>query len=208
MRKAISYSIDRNALVKQVLGDGSTISTSLIPADMSKSPDTNEDFAKEAGKQAYYDKDKAKEYWEKAKKELGIDSLEFDLLASDDDASKKVIEYVQNSIQENLEGVKVKPTPVPFSVRIDRSGTGDFDAVLGGWAADYADPSSFTDLFVTGNSYNRGQWSNKEYDDVVKASSTRDASDEKARWDDLQKANKIITADDMGVCLLYTSRCV
>ena len=60
LRKAISYSIDRNALVKQVLGDGSTISTSLIPADMSKSPDTNEDFAKEAGKQAYYDKDKAK----------------------------------------------------------------------------------------------------------------------------------------------------
>lgn len=203
LRKAISYSIDRNALVKQVLGDGSTISTSLIPADMSKSPDTNEDFAKEAGKQAYYDKDKAKEYWEKAKKELGIDSLEFDLLASDDDASKKVIEYVQNSIQENLEGVKVKPTPVPFSVRIDRSGTGDFDAVLGGWAADYADPSSFTDLFVTGNSYNRGQWSNKEYDDVVKASSTRDASDEKARWDDLQKANKIITADDMGVVPVY-----
>ncbi len=203
LRKAISYSIDRNALVKQVLGDGSTISTSLIPADMSKSPDTNEDFAKEAGKQAYYDKDKAKEYWEKAKKELGIDSLEFDLLASDDDASKKVIEYVQNSIQENLEGIKVKPTPVPFSVRIDRSGTGDFDAVLGGWAADYADPSSFTDLFVTGNSYNRGQWSNKEYDDVVKASSTRDASDEKARWDDLQKANKIITADDMGVVPVY-----
>ena len=40
LRKAISYSIDRNALVKQVLGDGSTISTSLIPADMSKSPDT------------------------------------------------------------------------------------------------------------------------------------------------------------------------
>ena len=75
--------------MKQVLGDGSTISTSLIPADMSKSPDINEDFAKEAGKQAYYDKDKAKEYWEKAKKELGIDSLEFDLLASDDDASKK-----------------------------------------------------------------------------------------------------------------------
>lgn len=59
------------------------------------------------------------------------------------------------------------------------------------------------DLFVTGNSYNRGQWSNKEYDDVVKASSTRDASDEKARWDDLQEANKIITADDMGVVPVY-----
>ena len=202
LRKAISYSINRDALVKQVMGDGSVASTGLIPADMTKNPDTNEDFAKEAGDLVSYDKDKAKEHWEKAKKELGIDSLEFELMASDDDSTKKVIEYIQNSIQENLDGVKVKPVPVPFSVRLDRSSSGDFDTVLGGWGADYADPSSFTDLFVTGNSYNRGQWSNEEYDKVVKASSSTDAGDEKARWDDLQEANKII-ADDMGVAPVY-----
>lgn len=202
LRKAISYSINRDALVKQVLGDGSVVSTGLIPADMSKNPETNEDFAKEAGKLVSYDKDKAKEYWEKAKKELGIDSLEFNLMASDDDASKKVIEYIQNSIQENLDGVKVKPTPVPFSVRLDRSSSGDFDTVLGGWAADYADPSSFTDLFVAGNSYNRGQWSNADYDKVVDDSGNKDAGDEQARWADLQKATKIM-ADDMGVIPVY-----
>ncbi|EMF0231105.1 peptide ABC transporter substrate-binding protein [Enterococcus hirae] len=202
LRKAISYSINRDALVKQVLGDGSVVSTGLIPADMSKNPETNEDFAKEAGKLVSYDKDKAKEYWEKAKKELGIDSLEFNLMASDDDASKKVIEYIQNSIQENLDGVKVKPTPVPFSVRLDRSSSGDFDTVLGGWAADYADPSSFTDLFVAGNSYNRGQWSNADYDKVVDDSGSKDAGDEQARWADLQEATKIM-ADDMGVIPVY-----
>lgn len=202
LRKAISYSINRDALVEQVLGDGSVVSTGLIPADMSKNPETNEDFAKEAGKLVSYDKDKAKEYWEKAKKELGIDSLEFNLMASDDDASKKVIEYIQNSIQENLDGVKVKPTPVPFSVRLDRSSSGDFDTVLGGWAADYADPSSFTDLFVAGNSYNRGQWSNADYDKVVDDSGNKDAGDEQARWADLQEATKIM-ADDMGVIPVY-----
>ena len=202
LRKAISYSINRDALVKQVLGDGSVVSTGLIPADMSKNPETNEDFAKEAGKLVSYDKDKAKEYWEKAKKELGIDSLEFNLMASDDDASKKVIEYIQNSIQENLDGVKVKPTPVPFSVRLDRSSSGDFDTVLGGWAADYADPSSFTDLFVAGNSYNRGQWSNADYDKVVDDSGNKDAGDEQARWADLQEATKI-RADDRGVIPVY-----
>ena len=202
LRKAISYSINREALVKQVLGDGSVVSTGLIPADISKNPETNEDFAKEAGELVSYDKAKAKEYWEKAKKELGIDSLEFNLMASDDDASKKVIEYIQNSIQENLEGIKVKPTPVPFSVRLDRSSSGDFDTVLGGWAADYSDPSSFTDLFTTGNSYNRGQWSNADYDKAVANSNTKDASDEQARWADLQAANKIM-ADDMGVIPVY-----
>ncbi|MGM9902868.1 oligopeptide ABC transporter, binding protein [Enterococcus sp. 10A9_DIV0425] len=202
LRKAISYSINRDALVKQVMGDGSVASTGLIPADMTKNPETNEDFAAEAGELVSYDKDKAKEYWDKAKSELGIDSLEFSLMASDDDSTKKVIEYIQNSIQENLDGVKVKPTPVPFSVRLDRSSSGDFDTVLGGWGADYADPSSFTDLFVTGNSYNRGQWSNADYDKVVEASASKDAGDENARWKDLQEANKII-ADDMGVVPVY-----
>ena len=123
-------------------------------------------------------------------------------MASDDDASKKVIEYIQNSIQENLDGVKVKPTPVPFSVRLDRSSSGDFDTVLGGWAADYADPSSFTDLFVAGNSYNRGQWSNADYDKVVDDSGNKDAGDEQARWADLQEATKIMS-DDMGVIPVY-----
>lgn len=202
LRKAISYAINRKALVNQVLGDGSTVSTSLIPADMANNPKTNADFTKDAGELVSYDKDKAVEYWEKAKKELGKDTLEFELMASDDDSSKKVIEYLQNVLQETLPGVKVTPTPVPFSVRLDRSTSGDFDVVLGGWAADYADASSFTDLFVTGNSYNRGQWSNAEYDKVVKESSTTNAGNPDARYENLQEANKII-CEDMGVVPVY-----
>lgn len=108
-------------------------------------------------------------------------------MASDTDSSKKVIEYIQGVLEDTLPGMTVKPTPVPFSVRLDRSNAGDFDVLLGGWGADYADPSSFTDLFVTGNSYNRGRWSNEEYDKLVDASGNKDASDEEARWEDLQK---------------------
>jgi oligopeptide transport system substrate-binding protein len=202
LRKAISYAINRKSLVNQVLGDGSVVSTGLVPSGMSNNPKGDEDFAKEAGDLAPYDKEKAKEYWDKAKKELKIDSLSFELMASDTDSSKKVIEYMQSALEEALPGVKVKPTPVPFSVRLDRSNAGDFDVLLGGWGADYADPSSFTDLFVTGNSYNRGRWSNKEYDKAVEESGNKDASDEEARWDDLQKANEIISKES-GVAPLY-----
>jgi oligopeptide transport system substrate-binding protein len=49
LRKAISYAINRESIVKQVLGDGSVVSTGLVPADMSSNPETDEDFAKEAG---------------------------------------------------------------------------------------------------------------------------------------------------------------
>lgn len=202
LRKAISYSINRDALTKQILGDGSIASTGLVPEDMSKNPETDEDFAKEAGNLVSYNKEKAKEHWDKAKEALNIDSLNFNILASDTDSTKKLIEYLQSSIEENLPGVTVTPTPVPLSVRLDRSNNGDFDVLLGGWGADYVDPSSFTDLFTTGNSYNRGRWSNPEYDKLIESAATTNATDEAARWEDLQKANKLIV-DEMGVAPIY-----
>ncbi|HCE11952.1 MULTISPECIES: peptide ABC transporter substrate-binding protein [unclassified Enterococcus] len=202
LRKAISYAIDRDALVTSILGDGSIASSGLVPEGMTFSPTDNTDFTEAAGSVLEYNEDKAKEYWEKAKEELGIDSLEFDILASDTDSTKKIIEYLQDTIQNTLDGVTVTLSPVPFSVRLDRSNAGDFDAVMGGWGADYADASSFTDLFTTGNSYNRGQWSNEEYDAAVEASNTTDANDPEQRWEDLVNAEKIIM-NEQGVIPVY-----
>ncbi|WP_461203073.1 peptide ABC transporter substrate-binding protein [Enterococcus sp. N342-3-1-2] len=202
LRKAISYAIDRDALVTSILGDGSLASTGLVPSGMTFSPSDNTDFVDEAGSVIEYDQDKAKEYWETAKSELGIDSLDFEILASDTDSTKKVIEYIQSAVQDTLDGVTISLSPVPFSVRLDRSNTGDFDVVMGGWGADYADASSFTDLFVTGNSYNRGQWSNEDYDAAVKASASTNAGDPEARWQNLLDAEKIIM-DQQGVTPVY-----
>ncbi|MCM6931993.1 peptide ABC transporter substrate-binding protein [Enterococcus italicus] len=202
LRKAISYTIDRDALVNSILGDGSIASTGLVPSNLTFSPSDKEDFTKAAGTELSYSKKQAKEYWEKAKKELGITSLSFDILSSDTDSSKKITEYLQSAIQEALDGVTVTLSPVPFSVRLDRSNSGDFDVVMGGWGADYADASSFLDLFVSGNSYNRGQWSNSDYDAAIKAASTTDVSDADKRWDDMVDAEKILM-DTQGVIPLY-----
>lgn len=202
LRKAISYAIDRDALVTSILGDGSLASTGLIPKGMTFNPTDNTDFVDEAESVIEYDQEKAKEHWEKAKEALGIDSLSFEILASDTDSTKKAIEYIQSAIQDTLDGVKVSLSPVPFSVRLDRSNSGDFDVVMGGWGADYADASSFTDLFVTDNSYNRGLWTSDEYDAAVKSSATTNAGNPDARWQDLLDAEKIIM-DQQGVIPVY-----
>lgn len=202
LRKAISYAIDRDALTKQVLKDGSFPSTGIVPKDLSKDPKTNEDFAKESGEWVSYNQDEAKKAWEQAKKELGTDTVSFDLISSDDDSTKSVTTFIQNAIQKNLDGVKVNLTPVPFSVRLDRTSAGDFDVVYSGWAADYLDPSNFLDLFVTGNSYNRGQWSNQKYDELIKAAQTTDATNPETRWKDFIDAQKVIM-DEMGVVPLF-----
>ncbi|MGX4763104.1 peptide ABC transporter substrate-binding protein [Holzapfeliella sp. JNUCC 72] len=201
LRKAIGYSIDRTALTNSILGDGSQPSTGLVPKGTMTSPD-GKDFSDVASAGVSYDAAKAKEHWEKAKQELGITSLDFSILASDGDSSKKVLEYLQNTIQSNLDGVKVSLNPVPFSVRLERSKAGNFDLVLGGWGADYLDASSFTDLFVTGNSYNRGQWSNAEYDNLINSSKTTNVNDATKRFEDLVNADKLLS-NTQGVTPLY-----
>ena len=202
LRKALSYAIDREALVTQILANGSTTAEGLVPKGLTQNPENNEDFSKEAGQGVSYDEKKAKEYWEKAKKELGIDSLDFELLVDDTDGSKKMAEFLQGSLGDILEGVNVKVSPVPFSVRLDRMGKGDFEVAVSGWGADYADPSSFLDLFVTGNSYNRGKYSNPDFDALIEKASGKDANEPQVRWQDYLDAEKLIMSD-MGVIPVY-----
>lgn len=202
LRKALSYAIDRKALVDQILANGSAVPTGLIPEGLAADPKTDEDFAKAAGNEVVYDIDKAKESWKKAKDELGVSTLSVDLLIDDTDNAKKMAEYLQGSLSDTLEGLKVSVSPVPFSVRLDRSNKGDFQIAVSAWGADYADPSSFLDLFTTDNSYNRGHYSNAEYDKLVESAATTNANDSEARWKDMLDAEKIIM-DDMGVIPLY-----
>ncbi|MGX4763106.1 peptide ABC transporter substrate-binding protein [Holzapfeliella sp. JNUCC 72] len=201
LRKAISYSIDRKALTDSILGNGSIPSSGFVPKNIMKSPD-GKDFTDAVGNYLNEDANQAKEYWNKAKQELGISTLNFSILSSDTDASKKIVEYLQNAIQTNLDGVKVNLTPVPFSVRLDRAAAGNFDLLMGSYGADYLDASSFTDLLRSGISYNRGQWSNQQYDELVKAAATTDVKDEQKRFDDLVNAEKIVMSQQ-GVAPLY-----
>ncbi|HCM90534.1 MULTISPECIES: peptide ABC transporter substrate-binding protein [Vagococcus] len=195
LRKAISYAIDRESLANQILADGSVASKGLVPKDVAKSPKGGKDFTEEAGSELGYDSKKAKKHWEKAKKDLGKETIKVDLLASDTDSSKKAIEFLKGSLEEELPGLKVNLSPVPFSVRLDRSNKGDFSMVYGGWIADYPDPSSFLDLFTADNSYNRGRYSNPEYDKLIKDAGTTNVNDPEKRWEDMINAEKLITKE-------------
>ena len=202
LRRALAYAIDRDTMVEQILGDGSIAATGLVPSDMSFNPDTGADFVEDAKTKVGYDLDKAKEYWEKAKQELGIDSLSFSILTDDTDSTKMVSQYLQGAWQDAFGDMKVELTVVPFAVRLDRSTSGDFDVLLGGWGADYSDPSSFTDLFTEGNTYNRGQWSNPEYDKLVQEAATTNANNPEKRWQNLLDAEDVMISD-MGVIPVY-----
>lgn len=192
VRQAISLVIDRSTLVDQILGDGSRAPSGLVPSGMSFAPTDKEDFAEVSGDHMETDITKAQTLWQEAKDELAIDQLTINLVTYDTDSVKKVAEYLQSAIEDNLKGTTVDVSVVPVSVAIVRGQTTDFDLFLFGWTADYPDPSSFLELFTTDSPYNYGKYSNADYDALITKAKTADATDLEKRWDDFIQAEQLL----------------
>ena len=171
IREALNLATNREGVIKTAL-PGSTVAKSFTPAGMSKTS-TGEDFATYA-KQAYtYDPAKAKTLWEKGLKEVGLTKLTLNFEAAGDLApSQATANYLQTAYEQTLPGLKVNLKLVPFKQRLNDAQNGNFDLVLSGWGGDYAEPSTFLQLFTTGQSYNNGKFSSKAYDAAFKAATT------------------------------------
>ncbi|MGN1386222.1 MAG: peptide ABC transporter substrate-binding protein, partial [Bacillus sp. (in: firmicutes)] len=90
---------------------------------------------------------------------------------------------------------------VPFAIRIDREITQDYDIVNSGWAPDYLDPISFSNLWVTGGDNNNMSYSNPAYDELIaKAEQTTDTAE---KWSYLQEAERIVLEEDAVVAPIY-----
>lgn len=204
IRQAISKAIDRDQYVKQVLAGASTPAKGFVSSGLAER--NGKDFVDAAYVKSaveYNEKD-AKKLFEEGLKEVGQDKIEFSILGDDTDGSKKATEFLQSEITETFGSDKVKVTVsnVPFKTRLARTEQKNFDVVVSGWGADFADPISFLDLMTSDNPQNAGGWKNEEYDRLIEASKTTDATNEAKCWDDLVQAEKILM-DDQGVIPLY-----
>ena len=187
IREALNLATNRAGVIKTAL-PGSTVATSFTPVGMSKTS-TGEDFATYAKQDYRYDPTKAKDLWEKGLKELGLTKLSLSLEAAGDLApSEATANFLQTAYQQNLPGLTVNLKLVPFKQRLNDAQNGNFDMVLSGWGGDYAEPSTFLQLFTTGQSYNDGKFSSKTYDDAFKAATTTPDVLEPAKVDEHYKA--------------------
>lgn len=199
LRRAISLAINRKAL-GSALGGSNKPANSFTAQGLTKVENT--DFAAKTADTDYskYDPAEAKKLFKKALQELGKKNVSVSILSDDTDAGQKTTETLQSQIEENLKGIKVSVANVPFKTRLSRSTNGNFDMVVTGWSADFADPISFDDLMTSKNAQNNGKWSNSQYDKLVADSKT--TSNDEQRFSDLEKAEKILLKDQ-GITPLY-----
>ncbi|MDB7660200.1 peptide ABC transporter substrate-binding protein [Lacticaseibacillus rhamnosus] len=205
LRQAVAMAINRKEFANKVIGDGSFGISTLTPENSGSNPKTGEDFAKEAAKESEtvqsYNLKEAKKLWAEGMKEVGKSGEQVTLTTDDTDVAKKSAEYIQSAL-EQLPGMKVSISSVPFKTRIQRSLDGTAQFILSGWQGDFPDPISFLDLYTTGNTYNFSHWSNKQYDELIKASETTDANNETKRYNDLLKAQELLSKE-APVATLY-----
>jgi len=201
LRKAIALSYDKKAICDDILKDGSVPANFAIPYKLAVGPD-GKDFRETAGTYLETDKAKAKEYWEQAKKELGVSEVTIELLFDDSDSTPLIAQFLQSEIEGNLPGVHIELKSQPKKSRMDLMQNREYELGLSRWGPDYADPLTYLDLWVTGGIYNYGEWSNPEYDSIVEKAGMGDYPDAETRWEALKKA-ETIAMDDAVVFPVY-----
>lgn len=204
LRKAIAYAIDKEPIATNVLNDGSKPLNGLIPKNLFKNPETGKDFREYSGDYLKYNVETAQKEWKAAQKELG-DKVELNLLVSDDDNGKKLSEYVQSQIQDNLKGVTVKVQPQPKNSVNQARREKNYELSLSGWIAGDNNLGMYFILYENPSAYNYGGYVNPEYDKLVKAAKTVDANDVNKQFEDYQAAEKILLEEDAAQVPLYQS---
>lgn len=203
LRKAIAYAIDREALTSVVTAAGTAPTSGLIPENFTETPITGEDFVEEVGELITYDTAAAAEFWEQAKAELGTDSLALEYLSDDDEASKQIAEFVQSQLQTNLPGLTITIRTVPSNARFEEQAKGNFDLVKAGWGPDFADPTTFHNLFAEDSPYNYSAYQSEEFNELLDEASTTNANDLEARWQNLLDAETVLM-EEAGTAPLYS----
>ncbi len=209
LRLAISNSIDRDNLVDNYVMDGSLATYTAVPPQFAASSTTGEDFS--ANQDAFldyvgYNPDKAAEYFEAAKGELGTDSFSFTMIYGNNegDEVQKVAQAIKEDVEAALPGVEIKLQSMTKAERLDKMQEDNYDIALTRWGPDYADPMTYLGMWITNNSNNYGFWSNAEYDQLI-ADCTTGAyiTDYDARWEAMFKAETLVMQQAV-IAPLYT----
>ena len=176
IRRALSISIDREVIVKNILAQGQLSAYNLVPPNATSADSiTPPEWSKWDDKKRY----------EEAKKlllEAGYSKakpLQFTLLYNTNDTHKKLAIAVGAMWKKNLDGlVNVKLQNQELKVFLSNKRLGSYEVARGGVCASYNEASSFLNTYLSTSANNQPHFKNPSYDAALdsayKASSKQD----------------------------------
>ena len=201
VRQSISLALNKEDFVAHFINNGAKPASGLVPVGHINEK-TGKDFRKENGDLSSYDLQTAKKVWEEAKKELGVEQVNLELLTFEQDNAKRMAEYIKGDLEKNLQGLTIQIKQQPFKQKLQLEQTGDYDITMANWGPDYKDPISYLELFTTGNPNNKMSYSNPRYDELIKKAKNELVLDSEKRWEVLREAEQVLL-EDAAVAPLY-----
>ncbi|WP_458121730.1 peptide ABC transporter substrate-binding protein [Paenibacillus sp. Z6-24] len=199
IRKAFAMSINRQAIVDNVTLGGQIPAFGFVPPGIKGQTD---EYRAEH-KDSYFKEDaaQAKTLLEEGMKEEGYTTLPpITLIYNSSEAHQKIALAIADMWKTNL-GVDVKTENQEWSVFLNNRQSGNFQVARAGWTADYNDPMTFMDMWVTDGGNNNAGYANPAYDKLIDdAKATQDSA---KRMADMSQAEKILVEDDMVIMPIY-----
>ena len=89
-----------------------------------------------------------------------------------------------------------------WTAYLDTQSRLEYDLCRSSWVADYNDPNTFLNMFVTNDGNNRTGWSNAQYDALL-AAATQEVDPAKARTPFSSRRRRSSSPTDAPICPLY-----
>lgn len=128
----------------------------------------------------------------------GLRAIEINYNTSE--AHRDIAEVIGATWQKEL-GIGVKLANQEWKVYLDSQRTLDYDLSRSAWIGDYADPNTFSDLWVTGGENNRTSWGDPRYDASIRAAASE--PDEAKRMQHLMDAERVLM-EELPILPIYT----
>ena len=193
-RAAIAMSVDRQTMCDTIINNGTIPATYLVAKELAFNAD-GKDYREVAGEMGYeHNDDEAAKAWEKAKEEVGFDTVTLELLTFDSDTSKRQAEFMQAELQGALPGLTVKIQQVPFKQKLELEGKGEFHLSYAGWNPDYPDPLTFLETMQDGIQYaTNTSYKSEEYNKLIEEAKNAESQEES--WAKFAEAEKLMLDD-------------
>jgi oligopeptide transport system substrate-binding protein len=199
VRKAFQIGFDRKAHAEQILNDGSVQATGLVPPGMS-GPE-GQTFREAAGATVpEFDPEEARRLYEQGIQEVGGEAPTIELLSYETSTARDTATFLQSQFEENL-GAKIDVTIQPFDRKLELEADGDFQFSFQGWGADYNDPMTYLDLWLSDSSFNTGGYSNERFDELI--NQAKEETDPAARMEQMIEAETLLLTEDAGLCPIH-----
>ena len=165
VRKAFALSIDRHRIVDRITRGGEKAAETLVPLSTAN-------YLPAAGLK--HDPTEARRLLAAAgfPGGQGFPTVNYLLNAGTSASVDEKIAVELQAMWRDVLGVEVSLRPMEWKTYLATLTALDYELARSSWIADYNDPNTFLDIFLSNNGNNRTGWKDQRYDDLIRQANT------------------------------------